>query len=233
MRLSFADRFWSNVNKTETCWLWTRKYVAGNRSLCNEQGRMESAQRIAWRLHGFELPKKGEWLVPKCRNKNCVRPDHLHVVKHGHPLTLEEKFWPYVEKTEGCWIWSGTIVEGRGQIGSIRPTKRHKAHRVSWMIHKGDIPTGLLVCHKCDNGLCVNPDHLFLGTTRDNMNDKVRKGRQYRGNRHHNAKLTFEKAQEMRRLFSAGKTRIELCSIYGVGKEAVANVIFGEAWISS
>jgi len=91
--------------------------------------------------------------------------------------TVEERFWAKVDKTDSCWVWTGaTLRRGYGQI-RIPVKKAKQAHRLSWEIHNGPIPDGMLVCHKCDNPPCVNPAHLFLGTQSDNNKDCVRKGR--------------------------------------------------------
>lgn len=87
-----------------------------------------------------------------------------------------KRFFDKVDKTEDCWNWTAS---SRGQgYGAFKINgKVIDAHRVSWTIHFGEIPNGLFVCHKCDNKKCVNPDHLFLGTQKDNMNDCLQKGR--------------------------------------------------------
>ncbi len=94
------------------------------------------------------------------------------------------------EPFSGCWLWTGE-ADGVGYGRIFSKKKGDKAHRVSWELHRGEIPPGVKVCHRCDTPGCVNPDHLFLGTQGDNVRDALRKGRMPRkGERCPTSKLT-------------------------------------------
>ena len=93
---------------------------------------------------------------------------------------IADRFWEKVSKTDSCWVWTG--VKTRGGYGYLHKSsgteqQSRRAHRISWELHNGQIPDGLWVLHKCDNPPCVNPDHLFLGDRKANMDDCAAKGR--------------------------------------------------------
>jgi len=111
------------------------------------------------------------------------------------------------------------------------------AHRHSWEIHNGAIPAGLLVCHKCDNRACVNPDHLFLGTARDNYRDMVTKRRKcwcgQAGAANHNAKLTNDNVEAIRRRYAAGReTQASLAKEFRISRSQVGNIVRRQKWAS-
>ena len=103
---------------------------------------------------------------------------------------VKKRFWAKVNKTDTCWMWVAYI--GQQGYGKFRFNGRSTtAHRVSYEIHNGPIPNKLHVCHSCDVKQCVNPDHLWLGTAKDNMADRDAKGR---GGKNTNSKKTHCKS---------------------------------------
>jgi len=96
----------------------------------------------------------------------------------GGGLRTDLDFWSRVNKTASCWLWTGATVKGYGYL-KVPPSPRRTmyAHRVVWCLRYGQPPNGMCILHRCDNPLCVNPDHLFLGTHADNMRDASAKGR--------------------------------------------------------
>ena len=144
---------------------------------------------------------------------------------------MEERFWAKVDKTtpDGCWVWTRSCFSnGYGQFRVAMGESPRRAHRVSWEIHSGGIPDGLLVLHTCDNPPCVRPDHLFLGDDAANAADKVSKGRQSRvGSR---GKLAPTQVQEIRQRASRGESMRSLGREFGVDGSNVSRLVNGLAY---
>lgn len=158
------------------------------------------------------------------------------------PQTPEAIFWRNVIKSDGCWGWRGS-VRRRYPIICYCPEPNVKkmaaAHRLSYEIHNGPIPEDLFVCHSCDNPLCTNPEHLWLGTQSANMADMHAKGRHAhagaptvnQGESHWNSKMTEQQVREIRERFAAGGvTHKELAGEYGVRPNAIAKIVRRERW---
>ena len=160
-----------------------------------------------------------------------------------------ERFERHImRENSGCWRWTGFIrASGYGHFtlrhGKNRYT-RGTAHRAAWTLYRGTIPAGMFVCHHCDNPSCVNPDHLFVGTARDNTNDMMRKGRRVgpstanrargdnhpsrlkpeclvRGTAHHQAKITENEVLKIRASTMKG---VELARIFGLAPVTISRI---------
>lgn len=146
-----------------------------------------------------------------------------------------KRFWEKVENVggDGCWIW--TAFRNLGGYGKFASKTNTFAHRLSWIIANGPIPTGMIVCHRCDNPACVNPAHLFLGSHADNVADKMRKGRGrwkvHHGEQHGMHVLSESDVLEIRRLFDGEYgTQAKLARRFGVSKMQISRIVRRERW---
>lgn len=132
-------------------------------------------------------------------------------------------------KTEsGCWEWQGA-TNGRG-YGQVRINyKLKQTHRLSWELYHMPIPSGMFVLHRCDNRLCCNPDHLFLGSYKDNLNDMVSKARdRFRGEHNGQAKLADTQVEEIRSMLASGVPQHVIASKYSVNQTTISNINTGK-----
>ena len=148
-----------------------------------------------------------------------------------------EILWEHVSKTDGCWEWIGRrnkkgygLATNSGRLlcsGNVV-----KAHRLSWFIHNGPIPEGMLVLHRCDNPPCVRPDHLFLGTHQDNLLDSMSKGRRMpnKGELNGRSKLCTDDIPAIRELINSGISRREISRKYGVNESTIRRIARNRGW---
>lgn len=152
---------------------------------------------------------------------------------------MSDRFWSRVDRTGKCWVWVGRRnPKGYGQC-SVRD-EEWLAHRLSWAMANGPIPSGALILHHCDNPPCVRPDHLYAGTHSDNTRDMLARGRTahlvgpplaYRGRSAFvRTKLTPESVRQMRADRSGGMSERALASKFGVGVATAHAVVSGESW---
>ena len=134
----------------------------------------------------------------------------------------------------GCWVWMGAIDSGGRRLpyGKFWVNSRGRsivAHRASWAIYHGAIPNGMRVLHRCDVACCVNPEHLFLGTNKDNTQDMIRKGRKYvqRGEASRFNKITEEQARAIK---DAHGNQYDIAAQFGVTQSCVSLIKRGKNW---
>lgn len=141
--------------------------------------------------------------------------------------SLPERFHSkYSVLEDGCWLWTGN-KNMCGYGVSRYQDKKIGAHRLSWLLLRGEIPVGLHVLHRCDNPPCVNPDHLFLGTQRDNNADKISKGRHGIGERNGNTALTTEQVIAIR---NSPLRNLDLARLHNLDPSTISHIRRRTRW---
>ena len=155
------------------------------------------------------------------------KPKKAQNVKWG----VKEVFWDHIKEEEnGCWSFKGSLDKYRDVYYN---SKHYGAHRFSYILHYGKYEKGLCICHKCDNKGCVNPDHLFLGTQKDNMDDMWNKGRGNppinKGEKNGSSKLTEKEViqiKENRKM----KSVAELSILFSISKSTIRDIYSNRTW---
>lgn len=130
---------------------------------------------------------------------------------------------------DGCWIWTGA-VNYQGGYGRLVHNFIRGVHRISFTLFKGPIPPGKFVCHTCDNPICYNPDHLWLGTNAENMADKIKKGRDKTGEDHPMAKITESQAKNVKGLLSIGLKPKLISKCRNISLRTIYGISSGKTW---
>lgn len=169
-RPCLEEKFWSKVDRSGDCWIWTGAVNSRGVLLFWDSvtGKTRHANRIAYELtRGRPLPE-GRRARRSCGESLCLRPEHL-------VATPEERFWSKVEKTDGCWNWSGRLNDSGYGVFTIGGKDKFTApaHRWSYELLAGPIPDGLDIDHVCRNRACVNPVHLRPATKKQNTEHQV------------------------------------------------------------
>ena len=157
----------------------------------------------------------------------------MFYTKWDKSLSVSDKFWMKVDRRNDneCWNYIGQIgSNGYGFFVDSGKTKL--AHRISYQLSLGEIPSGLCVCHICDNRKCCNPKHLFLGTQADNMLDKARKGRcnPPRGERNSRTSMSSKDIINIRSLSKDGVMHKDIAKMYGVQRPCITDIVNRRSW---
>lgn len=146
-------------------------------------------------------------------------------------------FWDRVDTSGECWEWQGARTrDGYGVVSVFGNAER--SHRVAYILEYGRIPNGRIICHSCDNPSCVRPAHLFVGTDKDNSDDKKLKGRGvngiHLGEKNPSSKVTWPIVAAIREEYTTGDiTQRLLAEKYGIVQSQVGRIVRGEHWTSA
>ncbi len=207
---------------------WTVIEIAAKPDDCNQTGTYWLCRCEC----GTMAVKRGANIVHRGGSCGCLKIEmaskamsKMQLARHG---TVDDRFSSrYTVSDSGCWVWNAHAdKDGYGILPCNGPAIR--AHRYSWERVNGTIPEGMVVCHSCDNPGCVNPDHLFIGTPKDNVQDMLKKGRDCMvGERNNKAKLTNK---DVKAIYESERSTSTLAESYGVSVSTIKRIKNGRSW---
>jgi len=211
------------------CQIWMGSLAQGGRPKITF-GRSSNTEKMLMVFpHIFLYEEKHgklnvRYLDSNCDNDRCINPDHQS------PRTFEKRLLSnYVKDENSCWMWQGHVMSN-GYGALTVEGKSKMVHRLSYEYHIGEIPKGLMVCHKCNVKLCLNPDHLYVGTHNDNMQDMADSA-SLKGEKNPKSLLTEAQVLGIKQHIKDRKIFYkDIAKMYGVSRQAIKDIASGRTW---
>lgn len=238
MKPTISERFWAKVNigKETECWPWTGyKMPPLGYAMFSYNRRPAVAHRVAFFLTHGRWPF--HYISLSCGNCACCNPSHfIDRPRRKNPIRIPKPpvvyDWKFIlsnieiDAATGCWHWTKAKDRRGYGLVSKRSCGFGRAHRLSFFLWFGPVGPAC-VCHHCDNRICVNPDHLFLGTKGDNNRDATEKGRRSKGEHHPKAKLTNADVYAIR---ASTENHSQTAAKFGVSHSIVSGIRKRQIW---
>ena len=211
------------------CWIWTGSINAAGKPqvFIDERGNGGKMVTVFPHIFLYELEygeQEARYVDNTCGQKRCVIP------AHQLPRTLEVRLQNYKVDENGCWNWLGNKFPKTGYGSITIDGISRSTHRTSYEFHIGKIPDGLMVLHKCNNRTCINPDHFYVGTHANNMQDMANSNAM-KGERNPKSILTKDNVVEIKKLIASRQVVYRnIAAQFGVSRQAIKDIACGRTW---
>jgi IS30 family transposase len=242
-QLTIKELVESHIVSKENCWITDYKPNPSGKLVICRKGKTFNLYRLVYESYKQETLSKDLFVHHTCENLLCINPDHLYASKASkkeysdkrkrprlNKLQIKERIESHIVSKNGCWLTDVKIdVNGRPRLSFNN--KSLIFARVVYEVYKGDFPKNLFICHTCDNPLCVNPDHLYVGTSTDNGRNKKRRNRQAKGSKIGMSKLTEDQVTKIKELLLEGQLSFrQIAEMFGVTSGTIGVINKGKSW---